>query len=231
MKLYPMMMDLNGEPVLVVGGGRVARRKVASLLECGAIVTVMAPEVDEELEALAHEEHIDWMPQEFSTRILECFPEPTLIFGTTDDREVNTAVYEAAVERRIPCNIADVPDLCTFTVPAVMERGDLTIAVSTGGASPALARRIREQLDEQFGYEFAVLTDIMKELRGSVLEKGHPSDVNKELFLKIIDSDLVSALKHGEEERAVSLLSAILPEDLDPAEAVARALAKWAPEG
>lgn len=231
MKLYPMMMDLNGEPVLVVGGGRVAARKVATLLECGATVTVVAPEVIEELAVLAQAEKIDWIQEGFSTTILECFPEPTLIFGTTDDREVNTAVYESAVERRIPCNIADVPDLCTFTVPAVMERGDLTISVSTGGASPALARRIRERLNEEFGNEFAALAEIMKELRTRVLEQGRSPNENKEIFFKIVDSDLVSALKQGEEEKAVSLLSSILPEGLDPAGTVSRALAKWGPKG
>lgn len=226
-----MMMNLNGEPVLIVGGGRVAARKVAGLLECGAIVTVVSPEVNEELAALARDEQIDWIAQEFDQSILECFPEPTLIFGTTDDRQVNVNVYESAVERRIPCNIADVPDLCTFTVPAVMERGDLTIAVSTGGASPALARRIRERLEEKFGPEFAALAEIMKELRSRVLEQGRSSDENKELFFKIVDSDLVSALKDGEGERAVSVLRSILPQDLDPAGAVSRALAKWRPEG
>ena len=225
------MMDLNGEPVLVVGGGRVAVRKVISLVECGAIVTVVAPQVTDELAALANEELIDWIEDEFEPRILECFPEPTLIFGTTDDREVNTKVYESAVERRIPCNIADVPDLCTFTVPAVMERGELTVAVSTGGASPALARRIRERLEDELGPEFAALAEIMKELRNRVLEQGLPSDANKQLFFKIVDSDLLHALKEGEAERAIALLQSILPEDLDATGAVSRALAKWGSQG
>lgn len=230
MKLYPMMLDLNGEPVVVVGGGRVALRKVRTLLECGAIVTVISPELHTELAALAEEDHIDWIPECFDDRILECFPEPTLIFGTTDDREANASLYESAIERRIPCNIADMPDLCTFIVPAVMQRGELAIAVSTGGASPALARRIRETLEETFGGEYAALADILKGLRSQVLEKGCPSEENKELFFKIVDSELVPALREGNGEKAVTVLQSILPSDIDATGVVATALANWEPE-
>jgi precorrin-2 dehydrogenase len=215
-KPYPVMMNLNGRQVIVVGGGRVAARKVASLLESGARVTVISPELGTQLEKLAETGDISWLPETFDEAILDRYPETALVFGTTDHREINIKIHEAAAARKIPCNIADVPDLCTFIVPAVITQGDLMIAVSTGGSSPALARRIREDLENRFGPEYAAMTKLMGELRKLVLAAGSSSDDNRRLFLEIVDSEILTALRENDHERALEILKAILPGDLDP---------------
>jgi precorrin-2 dehydrogenase / sirohydrochlorin ferrochelatase len=210
------MMNLEGRRVIVVGGGRVAARKVAGLLESGAEVVVISPKLDSELKNLCDAGQVEWVADAFDESVLDRYPGASLLFGTTDQRGVNLKVFTAANNRGILCNIADKPDLCTFIVPAVISQGDLLIAVSTGGASPALARRIREDLEKRFGPEYAAMTQLMAEIRKQVLRSGSASDDNKKLFLEIVDSELLAALRDNDKERAVEILRAILPTDLDP---------------
>ena len=224
MKLYPLMMNIEGKSVAVVGGGKVALRKVRSLLECGANVTVISPVLELELLELSEKGSIKWIAKLFSDKLFDDIPNLALVFGTTDDREVNVNIFRAAVERRIPCNIADVPDLCSFTVPAVVSRGDLTIAISTGGASPALARRTREKLEGRFGPEYVPFTQILGELRQEVLNLGGSPDKNKNLFMQIVDSELLQAIKGNDSSRAKTVLRSLLPERVDPDPIVDRAM-------
>ena len=220
MKLYPIMMNLEDQRVVVVGGGSVARRKVASLLDSGARVVVISPELVDGLRKLADQGRIEWIAELFDDAILDRLAGVALVFGATNRRDVNVVIHRAAVDRRIPCNIADVPDLCTFTVPAVITQGELLIAVSTGGSSPALARRIREDLQKRFGPEYAEMTRVMGELRKLVLQTGSPSDENKRLFLQIVDSDILTALRDNDRDRALAILRNILPEHVDPDKAL-----------
>lgn len=215
MRPYPVMMNLEGKQVTVVGGGGVALRKIGSLLESGARVTVVSPEVESDLARVAADGLIDWIREPFHESILDRYPQTLLVFGTTDRRDVNLAIHKACVERKIPCNIADVPDLCTFIVPAVITQGDLMIAISTGGSSPALARRIREDLEKRYGPEYASMTKIMGELRKQVLKTGSSADENRKLFLEIVDSGILSALRNNDRERALEILRAILPDEVD----------------
>ena len=224
MKLYPLMMNVRHMPVVVIGGGRVALRKVTSLLDCGASVTVISPEVEPELEGFAAEKMIRWIAAGFQESMLDAAPVPILVFGTTDRREVNVRIHRAAVDRNIPCNIADVPDLCTFIVPAVVTRGDLTVAISTGGASPAFARRIREELERSFGPEYALMTRVLGALRGRVIDAGTSSDDNREIFFRLIDSPLLSALRSKDRDRAVEILRSVLPAGIEPGPVVDEAL-------
>jgi precorrin-2 dehydrogenase/sirohydrochlorin ferrochelatase len=208
-------MNLEGQQVIVVGGGRVALRKIKSLLASGAQVVVISPEVEHELRDLSERDQITWISEPFRESFFDQYPEAALVFGTTDRREVNTAIHSAAVKRKIPCNIADVPDLCTFIVPAVIMQGDLMIAVSTGGSSPALARRIREDLEKRYGPEYAAMTQLLGELRKRVLQTESSSDENKKLFLEIVDSEILTALRQQDGEKALEILRAILPHDVD----------------
>lgn len=220
MKLYPVMMNLEGKRVVVVGGGSVATRKVTSLLESGAKPVVIAPELTAGLEKLVEQGQIDWLPEGFEENMLDRYPDTVLVFGATDLREVNLSIYRAATERRIPCNIADVPDLCTFTVPAVITQGELMIAVSTGGSSPALARRIREDLQQRFGPEYAEMTRVMRELRKLILRTGNSSEENRKIFMEIVDSEILSALRENDREKALAILKTILPQDVNPDQAI-----------
>jgi len=210
------MLNLFEKSVAIVGGGVVASRKVAGLLESGAAITVISPDISPELLDLYRQGKIEWIARRFQPALLDEMAELTLVFGTTDQRAVNVLIYQAAMERRIPCNVADVPDLCTFFVPAVINQGDLMIAVSTGGASPALARRIREDLESIFGPEYAVMTRLMGDLRKAVLRAGRTSDDNRKVFTDIVDSEILSSLKKQDLEKVAEILKQILPDDVDP---------------
>jgi precorrin-2 dehydrogenase / sirohydrochlorin ferrochelatase len=220
MRLYPIMMSLQGKRVVVIGGGEVAERKVTGLLESGAFITVISPKLEQRLEALTAEGRMGWIAEPFHASLLDAFSEIALIFGATDDRQVNLAIYEYAAKRRILCNIADVPDLCSFIVPAVITQGELMIAVTTGGSSPALARRIRQDLEKRFGPEYAELTKVLGELRKLILSAGGPSKENRQVFRDIVDSELLIALRENDRERVLEILRAILPDYIDPQAAV-----------
>lgn len=214
MRPYPVMMNLESKQVIVIGGGRVALRKVRGLIEGGAKVIVISPELMKDLKDMADQGVIEWIAESFDEALLDRYPQALLVFGTTSYREVNVAVHKASAERKIPCNIADVPDLCTFIVPAVITQGDLMIAVSTGGSSPALARKIREELEERFGPEYASLTKLMADIRKQVLMAGSSSDENRKLFLELVDSEILTALRDNNRGRVLEILRDILPENV-----------------
>jgi precorrin-2 dehydrogenase / sirohydrochlorin ferrochelatase len=214
------MINLIDQRVVVVGGGSVAMRKVSGLLESGASVTVISPQLTPDLTNLADAGQIDWVREPFEEILLDRFPDAVLVFGATNHRQVNVKIHRAAVQRGIPCNVADVPDLCTFMVPAVITQGELLIAVSTGGSSPALARRIRQDLEKQFGPEYAEMTRVMGELRKQVLRAGSTSDENKKLFLAIVNSEILTALRDNDRDRALAILRTILPEHVNPDAAI-----------
>ena len=220
MRPYPVMMNLREKRVIVIGGGKVAFRKATGLLDSGATVVVISPRLAPEMERLRDERQIEWIESSFDESLLDNYPDAILIFGTTDDREVNLSIYNAAFSRKLPCNIADVPDLCTFIVPAVISQGDLMIAVSTGGASPALARRIREELEKQYGPEYAKMTKLMGDLRKRVLNASCDSEENRKLFSEIIDSELLEAIRQSDIDRVMKILRRILPTEIDIENAV-----------
>jgi precorrin-2 dehydrogenase / sirohydrochlorin ferrochelatase len=220
MRPYPLMMNLQNKRVIVIGGGRVAFRKTKGLLDSGAVVVVISPKLIPEMERFKNQEKIEWKEALFDESILDDYHDAILIFGTTDDRQVNLQIYKAAFRRRLPCNIADVPDLCTFIVPAVISQGDLMIAVSTGGASPALARKIREELEKQYGPEYGKMTKLMGDLRKRVLNSSCDSDENRKLFSEIVDSELLDAIRQSDFYHAMEILKKILPMEIDVENAV-----------
>lgn len=165
---HPIFLTLRDEPVVVIGGGAVAERKVASLLESGARVTVVAPACTRGLAALAKSGAIRLLSRPYASGDLGgC----RLAYAATDDAEVNRAVHAEAAARGVWLNVADRPELCSFTAPAVVRRGDLTVAVSTNGASPALARRIREDLERRFGPEYARALAVLRAERARLLRE------------------------------------------------------------
>ncbi|MBM4285083.1 MAG: bifunctional precorrin-2 dehydrogenase/sirohydrochlorin ferrochelatase [Deltaproteobacteria bacterium] len=212
MKTYPMFALIDGAPVLVVGGGAVGERKVLDLLEAGALVTVASPEVTPLLARLADQGAIRHLPQEFYPELVAG---SALVVGATDDARVNAAISAAARQRGIFVNIVDQPDLCTFIVPAQVKRGGLTIAVSTGGASPALARKIRERLEEVFGPEYGPYLELLQRVRERLLavRRGHPD--NARLFKRLVDSPLQPALSRGDREGLLHLLREVCGDVLD----------------
>ncbi len=160
--LYPLFMDVSGRRCVVVGGGGVASRKARGLLESGARVVVISPEITPEIEA---------MDVTVERRLYEPgdLAGSTLAFAATDSREVNAAVAREAKERGIPVNVADRPAEGDFALPSVLRRGGLQVAVSTGGASPTLARRIRDAMEPSFAAEWAGVVEEFRTARGGGL--------------------------------------------------------------
>ncbi len=144
---YPAFLNIEGKPCVVIGGGAVAEQKVKSLLKATARVTVISPDFVPALDELASKKKVALVRREYRPGDLA---QQFLAIAATDDNKVNEAVFKEANERNIPINVVDVPRLCSFIVPAVVRRGDITFAISTGGKSPAFARKVREDLERFF---------------------------------------------------------------------------------
>ncbi len=163
--LYPVFLNLQGRPILVVGGGEVAARKVLPLIECGALVRVGAPELNEALQALKAEGRIHHFEGEFQPHWLD---EVFLAIAATDDVEVNRAVAEEGAARKLWVNVVDDTELTRVQVPAIVRRGPLTVAISSGGAAPVLARQLREKIEQSVDESFGRLAELLRVHRGSI---------------------------------------------------------------
>jgi precorrin-2 dehydrogenase / sirohydrochlorin ferrochelatase len=150
-KLFPMFLKLSARPCLVVGAGTVAESKIASLLEAGGRVRVVAPEASPQARSWAQSRVIEWHQRPFQSDDLKGM---FLVVAATSSTELHERIFAEARRRGVLCNIVDVPALCDFYYPSVVQRGALQIAISTAGQSPALAQRLREELEEQFGPEY-----------------------------------------------------------------------------
>jgi precorrin-2 dehydrogenase/sirohydrochlorin ferrochelatase len=160
---YIACLKLRGRRCLVVGGGEIGLEKVEGLLACDGDVVVVAPEVGPELEALAAEGSIRWEARAYEPSDLEG---TFMVIACTDDTDINIGIYEDAERRAMLVNVVDVPPLCNFILPAILRTGPLAIAISTAGASPALAKRMKREIGEQFGDEYATLAVMLNDVRG-----------------------------------------------------------------
>jgi siroheme synthase-like protein len=166
---YPIFVEMAGRKTLVVGGGKVAQEKVGGLLAAGAAVTVVAPELAPRLRALAEAGTIAHEAHEYRDGDLAGYE---VCFVATDDGAVNAAVAAEGRRAGIWVNAADDPKNCDFILPSVVRQGDVVVAASTGGASPALARRLREELTAFLAEDYGPLADLLREVRGEVRERG-----------------------------------------------------------
>ena len=197
---YIACLKLTGRRCLVVGGGEIGLEKVEGLLACDGRVVLVAPDAVPELEALAAEGSIEWIRREYEPGDLE---RTFIAIAATDDTDTNIRVYEDAERRAMLVNIVDVPPLCNFILPAIVRTGPLAIAISTAGASPALAKRIKRQVAEEFGEEYARLAVLLNEVRGWA--KGTlPTYQDRKAFFEGIvngDPDPIALLRAGDEAR------------------------------
>jgi precorrin-2 dehydrogenase/sirohydrochlorin ferrochelatase len=161
-KLFPMFLKIAGRPCLVVGAGAVAESKIASLVEAGATVRVIAPAATKRVRLWAEAKTIEWQRRGFQPEDLAGM---FLVVAATSSRELHEEIFNEARRRAVLCNIVDVPALCDFYYPAVVQRGALQIAISTSGRSPALAQRLRKELENQFGPEYEEWMDQLGEAR------------------------------------------------------------------
>lgn len=203
--LYIACLNLSGQRALVVGGGRVGLEKINGLLVCDADVVVIAPDVEWEVAALAEQGRLGLVRERFDPSHLEG---ALLVIAATADTAVNTAVYEAAVERNMLVNVVDVPALCNFVLPAITRSGPIAVAVSTSGASPALAKRIRREIEEKVGPEYAQLAMLLDEQREWAKSTLATYDARKVFFESIVegDPDPVALLREGRLEDVRALI-------------------------
>jgi precorrin-2 dehydrogenase / sirohydrochlorin ferrochelatase len=195
MSYLPIFIDVSGRTCVVIGGGDVAERKVRSLIEADAAVVVISPEVTAGLAAMVRAETIRHLQRAYRHGdLVGTF----LAFEATGESAITQAVAAEACEREVPINISDVPELCAFIAPAVVHRGCLQIAISTGGASPALARKIREELEERFGSEYESTVDFLAAAR-RWLRSHQPDGAKRALLLgALVNSDLLQCFKRGD---------------------------------
>jgi precorrin-2 dehydrogenase/sirohydrochlorin ferrochelatase len=206
-RCYPILVDLQGKQALVVGGGKVAQRKIETLLEHGATVQVVAKELTAALEELRRAGRIEFLGEEFS----EAFVDGAfVVFAATDDASLNRRVSRTAQQRSLLVNAVDQPADCNFIVPSVLSRGDLVIAVSTSGKSPAFARKVRVELEQSFGEEYGLFLNLMGNLRKEILRLGLSQEENKSTFEDLVTSDLLTAIREKNWDLASQIIEKVL---------------------
>ena len=209
MRYYPIYLDVQNRNCLVVGSGSVGARKVSTLLDCGASVTVVSPRINAKLNELSKKETliIKIKPFQFSD-----LKDKFLVIGATDNQELNQQIHSEAERLGILCNIADQPEACNFILPSIVKKGDLVIAISTSGKSPAFAKKLRKDFEKQFGNEYASFLEVMGVIRKKLIAKDHKPEVHKPLFEQLINRGLVEMIKDRRNKDINLLLHEILGE-------------------
>lgn len=199
--LYPIMMNLSGRRCLVVGGGAVAERKVKSLLQAGAHVTIVSAEFTELLMEMENYADVVLYRQSFDSSIMidgsSDFVPYTLVVAATNDAKVNAHVHEVASRQGKPVNVVDQPQLSSFIVPSVVRRGKLVIAVSTGGASPSAARKIAQELDNAYGEEYETYLDFLSDLRLLIQSRVADKQARQHVFKEMLEWDVLAKIREG----------------------------------
>ena len=198
---------------MVVGGGEVAARKVERLLECGAAVTVVAGELGDMLRELAAAGRIRHVSADYEARYLAG---AFLVIGATDREEVNDRIAADCRAGGILVNVVDDPRRCDFILPALLTRGSLSIAVATDGKSPALARKLREEMEERFGPEYAEYLELLGRLRERIIAAGRPAGENRDVFTALVNSPLYEHLRAGRREEAQALIRDLTGLEVEP---------------
>ncbi len=194
---YPLMIDLSKKKCIVIGGGQIAQRKVWSLLRAKASITVISPNLTEHLEKLVIENQIDWVNRAYHKGDLLGY---FIVVIATDNKKVNMEIYQHVNEDNQFVNIVDNPALCTFIVPSTITRGKLQIAISTNGASPGLAKKIRMELEQQYGEHYTRYTDFLANMRQWILQQNLDQEQRKKLFSMLLDDVYLERVANGEKE-------------------------------
>jgi siroheme synthase-like protein len=202
---YIACLRLSGRRCVVIGGGEVGLEKVEGLLACDADVTLVAPEAYPELVQLALEGSIRWEQREYRSDDLDG---ALLAIAATNDTELNIRAFEDAEARSMLVNVVDVPPLCNFILPAIVRTGPLAVAISTAGASPALAKRMKREIAEQFGEPYALLAIILNEARGWAKATLPTYQDRKHFFETIVngDPDPIELIRAGDVEAVRELI-------------------------
>lgn len=204
MDYLPIFVNIKDQHCLIVGGGAVAARKADLFIKAGAIVTVIAPELKTEMKHHLSHGKIVWQMDLFSTEVIEHIAKPKYVISATDDEEINQAVYQYCQVNNIPVNVADQTEYCDFILPAIVDRSPMTIAISTGGRSPVLARVMKARLETLIPAGFGRLTDLVGRYRQKVKEAIQDLDGRKAFWEKLLVSTFIDKTVQGRVEEAES---------------------------
>ena len=203
MKYYPVNLDMTNKRCVVVGGGDIAERKVERLLECGAQVTVVSKSLTPVLKARKKTGQMDHIDRDYEDQALDG---AFMVIGATNRNDVNERISKDAMTRGLLVNIVDDPDRCNFILPSLVQQGDLSIAISTGGKSPALAKKLRKELEKQYGPEYQTLLVIMGILRKRILAGDQRAADNKVVFEDLVHSDILQAIREKDRGRVNTII-------------------------
>ena len=206
---YPVYLDLTDKRCLVIGGGAVAEDKVSKLKGFGARISVISPDLTPTLEAYAQRGELEWHPREYQPGDLNGV---FLGIAATNRREVNESIFQEAMELGVLLNVVDKPDQCSFIAPSVVKRGEVTLAISTGGASPALARKLREALSDAPALQWADLADVLAQARKEV--KDRRVAIDRQRWQCAMTPELLRLVQSSRDEEALDRLLSNL---FDPA--------------
>lgn len=208
MPFFPLHVDLAGRTCVVVGGGEIAERRVELLVECGADVTLISPEIRSGLQEHADAGRVRFEAREYRKGDLDG---AFLVTGTTGDLATDARIAADARAAVVLANLASSLELCDFIVPSLVRRGDLLIGVSTGGGSPVLSSRIRERLEAQYGPEYGRFIEFLRDYRKALVERHQDESSRRKAIECLIDSDALRLIKEGREgeleERALTCIS------------------------
>ena len=201
---YPIFIDVEDHDVVIIGGGEVCARKAETMMRYGARVTIVSPEFTPEIEGWAGEGKLTLRRKRYEPADLDG---ASIVIASTDDTAVNEQIAADCRRRRIPVNVVDVTPLCEFIVPAIIDKGSVTLAVSTGGKSPALARTLKEDLQRLIGPEYAEVNDVLGTLRDSA-KRALPTDVDRKRFFDgILARGILDMLREGRRREAYRMIA------------------------
>lgn len=207
MKYYPVYLDIRNQNCLVVGAGAVGTRKVRTLLECGAVVAVVSPDASGPIAVLAEQNRIILRQRPYRASDLEGI---FLVIGATDNRNLNRTIHDDARKLGILCNIADQPELCNFILPSVIDRGDLIFAISTSGKSPALAKKLRQEIEAHYGPEYGDLLKLLGAIRKILLARDHDPDAHRRIFEDLLDRGLLACIRNTDLSGIDAILESVI---------------------
>lgn len=211
---YPIYIQLHEQPCVVIGGGKIAEGKVEGLLAAGAKVTIVSPDLTPRLHALVEQSQVTYIARTYQPGDLTG---AFMVICATDQTEVNHQVWQEASANRQLVNVVDDTPRCNFIAPAILRKGDLTIAISTGGKAPALAVRLKESLQNQIGPEYERFLELSGQLREPLAHHVPDFETRKALWYELVDSDALSLLARGDEPAAVEIISQVVGFRFEPA--------------
>ncbi len=210
MPYYPIFLDLNNQNILVVGGGEVAERKIKTLLMYGCTIYISSPHLTPYLQHLVATNKIHRISHESLDTVMD---DTFMVIAATDNAEANTNIASQAKKHNLLVNAVDQPKDCNFIMPSIVKRGNLQIAISTAGKSPALAKKIRKNLEHSFPPEYDSLTELLGTIRTKLLFQNQPSLKNKIIFQQLADSNLLEMITHKNWDGIRATLQSILGKD------------------